>query len=318
MTILITGGAGFIGSALAKKLVAMGYEIIIVDNFNSYYNPKLKKDRLKYLLNNYKYKLYSIDIRDYEGLKRIFTENDIDIIVHLAAQAGVRYSLTHPFAYHETNIGGTLNMLELAKDFKVPRFIYASSSSVYGGNTKTPFSEKDPVDNPLSLYAATKKATELLAVTYRNLYGMKVIGLRYFTVYGPWGRPDMAMFLFTDAIVKGEPINVHNQGKMTRNFSYIDDIVDGTVKAIERDFDQEIINLAANRVVELEYYIELIEKNLGKKAIKNYLPMQKGEVQETLADLEKAKKFLDYEPQWSVEDGVKSFIAWYKWYYKIG
>jgi UDP-glucuronate 4-epimerase len=316
MTILITGGAGFIGSAVAKKLAAKGNKIIIVDNFNNYYNPQLKKDRLKHLLEGVDFKLYSIDICDFEALKRIFTENEINIIVHLAAQAGVRYSLTNPFSYSDTNFKGTLNMLELSKDFNVKKFIYASSSSVYGGNTKMPFSETDEVNLPMSLYATTKRSTELLAATYNHLYGIKSIGLRFFTVYGPWGRPDMAIFLFTDAISKDQPINIHNDGKMKRNFSYIDDIVDGTVKSVEHDTECELINLGADRTVELEYYIQLIEENLGKKAKRNYISIQKGEVEETLADLSKAKKLLNYEPAWSVEQGVKNFIDWYKWYYQ--
>lgn len=317
MTILVTGGAGFIGSHLCKKLIKQGYNIIIVDNFNDYYDPQIKKDRLKHLLKGLDFKLYKIDICDYQALEVVFKENKIDKIVHLAAQAGVRYSIQNPFAYHNTNIGGTLNLFELARKYGIKQFVYASSSSVYGVNKKLPFSEDDVTRTPLSIYAVSKLATELIAYSYNHLYKIPCTGLRFFTVYGPWGRPDMALFIFTKNILDNQPINLHNLGKMKRNFSYIDDIIEGVVKSIETPFDYEIINLGSQSSVELERFVGLIEKYLNKRAIKNYIEIQKGEVPETKADLTKAKKLLNFEPQVSIEQGIKNFIDWHMDYYQI-
>ncbi len=256
MNILVTGGAGFIGSAVIKKLVEKGEEVVCVDN---YYNPQLKRDRIEKFLAGYVFKVYEVDINDFEALRRVFIKNKFDKICHLAAQAGVRYSLTNPFIYGKTNVLGTLNLLELAREFKVKDFIFASSSSVYGGNTKIPFSETDVVDKPISLYAATKKADELIIHTYHHLFGINCISLRYFTVYGPWGRPDMALFKFTKAILEDRPIDVYNFGKMERDFTYIDDVADGTVKAIDSGFEYEIFNLGNNKPITLEYFIKVIE-----------------------------------------------------------
>lgn len=315
-TILLTGGAGFIGSHLAKKLIELGYPTIIVDDFNSYYNPKLKEARIFQLLKSYDFKLYREDITNFVGLKKIFEENKIDIICHQAAQAGVRYSLINPFAYEKSNVKGTLNLLELAKDFKIKSFIFASSSSVYSGNTKLPFSEKDILRTPISIYGITKKAGEELVKLYHKLYKIPSTILRYFTVYGPWGRPDMAAFKFTQAILKNEPIEVYNFGKMKRNFTYIDDIVDGTVSAIKKNYPFEIFNLGNSRSVPLNYFIELIEKNLGKKAEKKLLPMQPGDIPENPPDISKAKKMLRFQPQTDIEEGIKRFIKWYIAYYE--
>lgn len=310
--VLITGGAGFIGSYITKRLIDLGYEVIIVDNFNSYYNPELKEARISKFLKGYKFKLYRIDIADFKSLRKIFQKNKIDIICHQAAQAGVRYSLENPFIYEQSNITATLNLLELAKDFKIKSFIFASSSSVYGGNKKMPFSEKDFTDNPISLYAATKKSTELLARCYHNLYKIPCTGIRYFSVYGPWGRPDMALLKFTKAISENKPIEVYNYGKMKRNFTYIDDIVDGVITIIEKNYPFEIFNLGGSENIELNDYIELIEKLIGKKAKKKFLPLQPGDVPETSADTSKAKKLLGWNSKISIEAGLERFIEWYK------
>ena len=317
MRILVTGGAGFIGSYVAKALLERGDEVIIVDNFNSYYDPKLKEDRVKNLLSSFNPKIYRIDIADFEELKKVFTENKFDKICHLAAQAGVRYSLKDPNSYIHTNIVGTHNILELAKEFAVKDFVFASSSSVYGGNEKTPFSEEDSVDKPISIYAATKKANELEAYTHYHLHGLNVFGLRFFTVYGPWGRPDMAYHMFAEKISKGEEIDVYNFGKMQRDFTYIDDIVSGVLSAIDKVKGYEIINLGNHQPVELEKFISLIEENLGQKAKKNYLPMQKTDFLINYADISRAKKILGFEPTTNIEDGLKKFVSWYKDYYKI-
>ncbi|MFA6215976.1 MAG: NAD-dependent epimerase/dehydratase family protein [Patescibacteria group bacterium] len=314
--ILVTGVAGFIGSQAAKALMAKGDEVIGIDNFNSYYDPKLKEDRVNEFLKSDNFKLYRLDISDFEKLKTVFAENKIDKICHLAAQAGVRYSLTNPGVYIKSNISGTHNLLELAKEFKVTKFIFASSSSVYGGNEKIPFAETDPVDRPISLYAATKKANELEAYVYHHLFGLDVCGLRFFTVYGPWGRPDMALFKFTKAISEGRPIEVYNQGKMQRDFTYIDDIVSGIIKAIDYCRGYEIFNLGNNEPVELEYFIKAIEEVLGKKSVKNYLPLQPGDVVATYADITKAKSLLTWQPETKIDQGIKNFIGWYKKYYK--
>ncbi|HNW09375.1 MAG TPA: NAD-dependent epimerase [bacterium] len=316
MAILITGIAGFIGSNTAKRLLSEGVEVVGVDNFNDYYDPQIKRDRINKFLADYDFKVYECDIADKDKLKGVFANHKIDKICHLAAQAGVRYSLENPAAYISANIVGTNNILELAKDYGIKQVVYASSSSVYGGNTKIPFSEADPVDNPISLYAATKKANELQAHVYHHLYGINTVGLRFFTVYGPWGRPDMALFKFTKAILAGQPIDVYNHGEHRRDFTYIDDIVAGIVAALDNCQGYQIYNLGNNQPVELEYFISVIENELGQPAIKNYLPLQVGDVPATYADIDKAKSQLGYEPKVGVEQGIKNFLEWYKRYYQ--
>lgn len=317
MKILITGGAGFIGAHTAKKLSELGHEIYIVDNFNDYYDPALKRARINEFLKGLDLKIYETDIRDYYALKKVFAENKINKILHLAAQAGVLYAKENPFIYAQTNVEGTLNLLELAKDFNVQQFVYASSSSVYGGNSKLPFSETDETRSPLSIYAATKIADELMAYTYHHLYKISCTGLRFFTVYGPWGRPDMALFKFTKNILAGEPIEVRGMSRMKRNFTYIEDVVSGIAGALENVYPYEIFNLGGDRSVDLKEYINQIEICLGKKAVKNYIDMDPSEVLETKADLTHAKEKLGYEPKVSVQEGVKKFIEWYKEYYLI-
>lgn len=316
MKILITGGAGFIGSNLAKKLIDRGDKVVMIDNFNDYYDPQLKKDRIKKYLKGYDFKLYKGDIRDIRLLDKIFKTEKLDKIMHLAALAGVRNSLLDPIEYEDVNVRGTLNLLEMARKYKIKNFVYASSSSVYGNNTKQPFSETDSVDTPISPYAATKKATELLAHVYSHIYGLNTTGLRYFTVYGPWGRPDMALFLFADGIAKGKPIKVFNRGKMSRNFTYVDDIVSGTITVLDADLKCEVMNIGGDREETLMRYIEVLEKNMGKKAKKKMMAMQPGDVPATVADIRKLKK-LGWKPTTGIEEGIKNFVDWYKEYYKI-
>ncbi|NUM25104.1 MAG: NAD-dependent epimerase/dehydratase family protein [Candidatus Buchananbacteria bacterium] len=317
MVILVTGGAGFIGSQVTKSLLERGDQVIIVDNFNNYYEPLLKEDRLNQLLAGFKPVVYRLDIADQVKLSEVFKNHKIDKICHLAAQAGVRYSLENPGVYIKSNIIGTHNLLELAREYKIKDFVFASSSSVYGDNEKIPFAETDVVDRPISLYAATKKANELEAYTYHKLFGLNVFGLRFFTVYGPWGRPDMAYFLFTKSILSSEEIKVFNQGKMKRDFTYIDDIVAGVVKALDRVAGYEIINLGNNQPITLEEFIGVIENELGKTAKKKYDDRQPGDVIETYADITKAKRVLDWQPSTSIKAGLKKFIGWYKSYYQV-
>lgn len=316
MKVLITGGAGFIGCHCAKELIKRRHKVVLIDNLNDYYNPQLKKDRLANLLEGKKYKLYKRDIRSYRSMQEVFRKEKPDKVIHLAAMAGVRNSLLDPFLYEETNIRGTMNLLELSVKYKIKNFVYASSSSVYGNNKKIPFSETDSVDTPISPYAATKKATELIAHVYNHIYGLKTTGLRYFTVYGPWGRPDMALFLFTDAIVKGKQIKVNNHGKMSRNFTYIDDIVSGTLKVLNSDFKYEIMNIGGDREETLLRFIEVIENNLDKKAKKKMMPLPPGDVPATVADIRKLRK-LGWKPTTRIEKGIKNFVDWYKEYYGI-
>lgn len=317
MVILVTGGAGFIGSQVTKSLLERGDQVIIVDNFNNYYEPLLKEDRLNQLLAGFKPVVYRLDIADQVKLSEVFKNHKIDKICHLAAQAGVRYSLENPGVYIKSNIIGTHNLLELAREYKIKDFVFASSSSVYGDNEKIPFAETDVVDRPISLYAATKKANELEAYTYHKLFGLNVFGLRFFTVYGPWGRPDMAYFLFTKSILSSEEVKVFNQGKMKRDFTYIDDIVAGVVKALDRVAGYEIINLGNNQPITLEEFIGVIENELGKTAKKKYDDRQPGDVIETYADITKAKRVLDWQPSTSIKAGLKKFIGWYKSYYQV-
>ena len=314
--ILITGGAGFIGSHVAKKIAGREDEVVIVDNFNDYYDSRLKIDRIKIFLKDIKFKLYKGDIRDFVFLEKVFKREKIDKVVHLAAMAGVRYSLEKPLLYADVNINGTLNLLELSRKYAVKNFVYASSSSVYGSNKKIPFAETDFVDNPISPYAATKKATELLAHVYSHVYGLNTTGLRFFTVYGPWGRPDMAAFLFADAIIKSKTMKVFNFGKMMRDFTYIDDIVNGVVMVLDKNLKYDIINIGADKPEKLDTFIKIIEKHFGKKAKKEYLPIQPGDVPKTMANVKKLRK-LGWKPEIKIEEGLKRFAEWYKDYYKV-
>ncbi|MCB4755522.1 MAG: GDP-mannose 4,6-dehydratase [Elusimicrobia bacterium] len=313
--ILVTGIAGFIGSWIADALLRRGDTVIGVDNFNDYYDVSLKRNRVNKFVN--KCIIHEIDISNYQKLEQVFVEEPIDQVCHLAAQAGVSYSLKNPFAYEISNNMGTLNLLELCRQNKVPSFVYASSSSVYGANKKVPFSVEDNIDKTISLYAATKRYNELIAYTYHHLFGLQCIGLRFFTVYGPWGRPDMALFKFTKAIFEGRSIDLYNHGKMKRDFTYITDVVDGVLSAMEKNYPCEIFNLGNSTPIELNRFVEVIEKELGRKAQKNLLPLQPGDVPETFADIEKSRKMLDYEPKVKIEEGIKKFITWYKEYYKI-
>jgi len=314
-TTLVTGAAGFIGFHLSKKLLEMGERVVGVDNLNSYYDVNLKKARLELLKSDNNFKFYREDIQDLNALKDIFEQHKIEIICNLAAQAGVRHSLKDPFSYQKSNLEGFLNLLELARKNKIGNFVYASSSSVYGNNKKTPFSIDDRVDTPISLYAATKKANELIAHSYSHLYQIPCTGLRYFTVYGPWGRPDMALFLFADAILRKVPINVYNYGRMKRDFTYIDDIVEGTIAAIKRPVPYDIFNLGNSDSIHLLDFIRILEEELGQKAEKNMMPMQPGDVAETMADIKKSKKLLGFSPKTPVREGIRKFVAWYRQYY---
>lgn len=316
--ILVTGAAGFIGFHLSKRLLETGYAVIGVDNLNPYYDVNLKRARLDILKSHENFSFYQLDIQDLQGLKNIFKQRQVTKICNLAAQAGVRYSLKDPFSYQKSNIEGFLNLLELAKEYKVSNFVYASSSSVYGKNRKSPYSVEDRVDNPISLYAATKKANELMAHAYSHLFEIPCTGLRYFTVYGPWGRPDMALFLFTDAILKKRPINVYNYGEMRRDFTYIDDIVDGTIRAIERPAPYEIFNLGNSDSVGLLDFIRVIEEELGQEAEKNMMPLQPGDVPETVADIRRSRELLGFDPRTPLREGIRKFISWYREYYGIG
>ena len=314
MKILVTGSAGFIGFHLSKSLLIDGYEVLGIDNVNDYYDPNLKWARLDILKKYKNFKFERIDISHRENLSAVFKEFAPTKVVNLAAQAGVRYSIENPYVYMQANLVGFLNIIELCRHNNVEGLIYASSSSVYGGNTKIPFSVEDRVDNPISLYAATKKANELIANTYSHLYELPTTGLRFFTVYGPWGRPDMAMYLFTDKILKGIPIQVFNHGNMKRDFTYIDDIIAGTRSAIDKNYPCEIFNLGNHRSEELMDVVHLIEENLGKKAIIDFQPMQPGDVKESFADIDKSIEMLRYQPMTNVDSGIKKFVEWYKEY----
>lgn len=312
MKVLVTGAAGFIGFHLSKRLLEMDKEVIGVDNLNNYYNPVLKRERLD-ILNGYKnFHFLKQDIADFESLYSSLKDNQFNLIVHLAAQAGVRYSLTNPMEYAKSNCMGTVSVFELAKCLNVPKVVYASSSSVYGNKKKVPLSEKDRVDRPVSLYAATKKFSELAAYTYHHIYGIEMIGLRFFTVYGEYGRPDMAYFKFANSIMKDEPIDVYNYGDLKRDFTYIDDIIDGILSAIDHSFEYEIFNLGNSNPVKLMDFISILEEHLGRKAKKNFKEMQPGDVYCTYADISKAKRLLWYDPKTSVYEGLKRFAEWFK------
>ncbi len=314
-TYLITGSAGFIGYHMAKHLLDSGARVVGVDDFNDYYDQSLKESRNDLLKANNNFKVYRGSISDVNLIKKIFQENTFDIVCHLAAQAGVRYSIKNPYTYIDSNIVGFTNVINEAKNAGVKNFIYASSSSVYGVQEKTPFFEDFDTNKPISLYAATKKANEVIAHSYHHLFGMNCTGLRFFTVYGPWGRPDMAMFSFTKAILAGEAIQVFNNGEMLRDFTYIDDVVSGVVKACEKCYPFEIFNIGNHNPVKLSYMIELLEKELAKESVKEFLPVQPGDVLSTFSDIKKSKELLGWTPAVSIEDGVKKFIEWYKNYY---
>ncbi|HXI61877.1 MAG TPA: GDP-mannose 4,6-dehydratase [Pyrinomonadaceae bacterium] len=313
-SILITGGAGFIGSHLVNRLLSEGgWQITVVDDFNDFYDPAIKRAAVAPHLSNPDFKLIEADIRNYEALTRAFAGSSFDCIVHLAARAGVRPSLTDPQLYVETNINGTLNLLELARAHHVRQFVFGSSSSVYGTNAKVPFSEDDPIVNPISPYAATKAAGELLSHTYSHLYGMRVVCLRFFTVYGARQRPDLAIHKFAKLISAGKPIPVFGDGTTRRDYTYIDDVIAGVRAAIDYDASKyEIINLGESRTVELRELISLLEKALGKKAQIDREPMQPGDVPQTFADIAKARRLLNYNPQTQIEDGINKFVEWFQ------
>jgi UDP-glucuronate 4-epimerase len=314
-TYLVTGAAGFIGFHVSCALLERGDRVFGLDNLNDYYDVSLKEDRLRILKDYQNFTFYEEDLANGEGLARIFADHAIEVVCNMAAQAGVRYSLINPFAYQKSNLEGFLNLIHLAQEHKVENFVYASSSSVYGNNKKIPFSVKDRVDHPISLYAATKKANELTAHTYSHLYGLPCSGLRLFTVYGPWGRPDMALFIFTKAILSGKPIEVYNYGKMKRDFTYIDDIVRGVLASLDRPVSYGVYNLGNSSTVELEYFIECIETSLGTEAEKRLLPMQPGDVAETYADISESQQDLGFYPTTGIEEGIEHFIRWYRSYY---
>lgn len=333
MKILVTGAAGFIGAALSQRLLARGDQVVGLDILNDYYDVSLKQARLDQLLPNDNFTFFKLDLADRDAIEILFAEQEFDAVMNLAAQAGVRYSLENPHAYVDSNIVGFLNLLEGCRYSDIKHFVYASSSSVYGANTSMPFSIHDNVDHPVSLYAASKKANELMAHTYSHLYGFPTTGLRFFTVYGPWSRPDMAMLSFTKKILAGEPIDVFNHGNHRRDFTYIDDIVEGVIRVIDHpaqpnnEWDGEkpdpgsskapwrVYNIGNNEPVELLRYIEILEDCLGKTAIKNMLPLQPGDVLATYANVDDLVKDLDYKPSTSLEAGIQSFVDWYRTYY---
>lgn len=335
MKILVTGTAGFIGNHLALRLLERGDEVIGIDNLNDYYDVNLKKSRLERIQNHSNYSHIFDDIADRHAMERAFKEHRPERVVNLAAQAGVRYSIENPHAYIDSNIVGFINILEGCRHYDVEHLVYASSSSVYGANESMPFSVHDNVDHPLSLYAASKKANELMAHTYSNLYGLPTTGLRFFTVYGPWGRPDMALFLFTKAILAGEKIQVFNFGKHRRDFTYIDDIVEGVIRTLDNVAQPNpkwtgkqpdpgtskapwrVYNIGNQSPVELMSYIEVLESNLGKTAEKELLPLQPGDVPDTYADVEALVQDVGYKPATSIEQGIERFVKWYKEYYRV-
>ena len=323
MTILVTGIAGFIGSHLAKNLLKRGESILGIDNLSDYYDVNLKKDRLNNLKTYKNLTFENIDISNYDDLEKVIKKYKISKVCHLAAQAGVRYSLEAPMEYIKSNIVGHLNILEICRNLNIKNLVYASSSSVYGGNTKVPFSTEDRVDTPVSLYAATKRSDELMSYTYNHLYGINTIGLRFFTVYGPWGRPDMATWIFTKKIINGDPIEVYNNGIMQRDFTYIDDIISGTISILDsckqetsQNFSK-VYNIGNNKPENLLDFISIIEDYLGVKAIKVMKPLQKGDVANTYADISAIKSDFNFIPKTKIIEGIPKFIDWYKSYHKI-
>jgi UDP-glucuronate 4-epimerase len=335
MRVLVTGAAGFIGFHVARLLLSRGDEVVGLDNLNDYYEVSLKESRLADLRTLPGFHFHRLDLVDREGLNRLFREHHPEAVVHLAAQAGVRYSIDHPEAYVESNLAGFVHILEACRHHAVSHLVYASSSSVYGGNTQMPFSIHDNVDHPISLYAATKKANELMAHTYSHLYRLPTTGLRFFTVYGPWGRPDMAVFLFTRAILEGRPIQLFNHGEMRRDFTYIDDIAEGVVRVMDRRAEPNpawsgdrpdpgtsaapyrIYNIGNNQPVELLRFVEILEEHLGKKAERVLLPMQAGDVPETYADVEDLVREVGFQPKTPIEEGLRRFVEWYRDYYQV-
>lgn len=330
--VLVTGAAGFIGFHLARRLLADGFAVVGFDNVNDYYDPALKEARLR-LLEAPGFTFVRNDVADRDAVERAFAEHRPGAVLHMAAQAGVRYSLTHPHAYAAANLTGFLNILEGCRNHSVNHLVYASSSSVYGANTRTPFSEQDNVDHPVSLYAATKKANEAMAHSYSHLYGIPTTGLRFFTVYGPWGRPDMALFLFTRAILEGRAIDVFNRGRMKRDFTYIDDIVEGVVRVLAKPATENpewsgadpdpatslapwrIYNIGNHRPVTLERFIAVLEEALGHRAVQNLLPLQPGDVLETAAEIRTLREAVGFEPSTPIEVGIPKFVAWYREFY---
>ncbi len=335
MKVLVTGAAGFIGMHVSQILLARGDQVVGLDNLNDYYDPTLKHNRLARLTGKPGFEFVKMDVADRPGIEKLFKDHKFDRVVHLAAQAGVRYSIENPHAYIDSNIVGFTNILEGCRHNGVQHLAYASSSSVYGGNTLMPFSEHHSVDHPVSLYAATKKANELMAHTYSHLFRLPTTGLRFFTVYGPWGRPDMALFLFTKAIIEGKPINVFNHGKMIRDFTYIDDIAEGVVRVLDRpatpepgyDSDKSdqahsnapyrVFNIGNHAPIQLMAFIEAIETAVGREAIKNFMPLQDGDVPATHADVEELAAWTNFRPAMPVPDGVAKFVAWYRDYFKV-
>lgn len=311
-TVLVTGGAGFIGSHTCEKLLDHGEEVVCVDNLNDYYSPEVKKKNIEGCLKNDNFRFYKTDIRDKESMQQVFKENNIEKIIHLAARAGVRPSIEQPLLYADVNINGTLNLLELSREHSIKNFVFGSSSSVYGVNSKVPFSEDDKIDKPISPYAATKAAGELLCHAYSHLYGIPVTCLRFFTVYGPRGRPDMAPLKFTKLTDEGKEIHRYGDGSSKRDYTYVDDIVSGILSANEKAFKYEIFNLGNSQTVELRRLIEVIEENVGKEARITQLPAQPGDVPITYADIKKAKSELGYNPKIPIEEGIKKLVDWYK------
>jgi UDP-glucuronate 4-epimerase len=315
MKIFLTGAAGFIGFHTASRLLDRGDEVIGLDNMNAYYDPQLKEARLKQLSGRKGFTFVRGDILDRKTVAKAV--KGCDRVCHLAALAGVRYAFDHPDEYIDINIRGFFHVLDEVRVQEIPGFTYASSSSVYGGNDSLPSKESDRTDNQLSLYGMNKKDNELMAHTYHHLYGTHVTGLRFFTVYGPWGRPDMALFLFTDALLHDRSLSIFGQGKMQRDFTYVDDIVSGIIASLDRNYDEEVFNLGCGRQEELMEYVAMVEKSCGKEAKKEYLPMQPGDVKASLADITKANKLLGYEPKTSIREGVPRFVEWYRKYYGI-
>jgi len=312
MAILVTGGAGFIGSHLIEKLLSDNKNVICFDNLNDYYNPKIKRDNIADYVDNPNFILIEGDIRDTDLLNSLFETHNITEVVHLAARAGVRYSLENPMLYQDVNVKGTINLLEVIRNYNVRNFVFGSSSSVYGINSKVPFNENDKIDKPVSPYAATKRAAELLCFTYHHLYDIPITCLRFFTVYGPRQRPDMAIHKFTSLIDQGKEITMFGNGKSKRDYTYVSDIIDGIVAAFYNPLGFEIFNLGDSKTIELQYLISLIERNLEKKAIIKHLPDQPGDVPITYADITKATNMLGYQPKVSIEEGIEKFVSWFK------